>query len=583
MSGINRIKLPKYPLQEEKLNFFVDYFNYYLEFSGVIANIELDNPLSYVEKILFQLEHNHLNSKCINYIRNHSTKLLAYPKGYTKEFSAYRAVRTAFRKWIVAGGKYPYITSGRQNLIQLLTALQQQLQKKMFESSIDQIIMQISCTHPPEEHTQAISFHTQIIASELIFRRRRKEEVRQLFYEIMTKDYKQFPYPSHIISDIEKKNFFKKKGTKETLKAIQYYYEKPAQSWQIFFIVEGMTLYKKYVFQYGNCKLYSPNNYKLRKLKSTIIQSQDSLVNGLLNNHDIALCEVTVNSVMESTAYWEAVFQAKRTVNYINRRLGRSFSLIQGNYFFSANRKNYGYKLRDLGRIKMLNEYEIELIEDNAYQFFVGKNKYVAQAGFLQYEDRYIDGRDTENTSELWQYLEVLLKDSNSDKHVKATVSGAILMHEKNYRTNRIENYLKNAISFINSSANDLGISYEEQQLFFQGKIKLKALMNKIKSVFFKKAYKEMAAPLTQKQLSAIRRFYYSILEEAYELRNFDIHMGYGYQRAIIKLSYTFPALVNRMRWVLFDYMQKHPTLTLMGILTQLKSDIDKKYGKYIP
>lgn len=49
-----------------------------------------------------------------------------------------------------------------------------------------------------EEHSDSIIFYTQIIATELLFRRGAKHEVRQLISDIMPDNYNNFPYPPNI-------------------------------------------------------------------------------------------------------------------------------------------------------------------------------------------------------------------------------------------------------------------------------------------------------------------------------------------------------------------------------------------------
>lgn len=51
MYGLNRIKFINSPIQEKKLNFFSEYFQYNLYSFGKIAGKEIENPLSLVEKI----------------------------------------------------------------------------------------------------------------------------------------------------------------------------------------------------------------------------------------------------------------------------------------------------------------------------------------------------------------------------------------------------------------------------------------------------------------------------------------------------------------------------------------------------
>ncbi|NII26191.1 hypothetical protein HB364_13945 [Pseudoflavitalea sp. X16] len=578
MGGINRVRLPKYPDKEQKLNFFVDYFNYFLHFSGLMAGLELDNPLSHTEKFIFQLQTNVNNHQCIIYLKNHAEKLLAYPPSYTRKFPAYQPVRQALEAWVAAGGGHNYIKLQAPQLLAVFQALQLELSQQMMESACDQIITQVLCEHSPEEHVKGITFYTQIIATELIFRRKSKEEVRVLFNEIMGKDYRDFHYPPHIKTDEEKQQYFATKDVYKTLKAIIDFYQQPDQGWYVAYTVEDLILNKKDTFIYGNCLVCSPSNFAMKGLRARLAKSKDPAIKGFLSKRNIAVCEVKVNSVKASTAHMLATVHAVRTINYINKVLDRGVRLNTANYFFSTDRVNYGYSLKGLGQPFTLQDFDIKVLEDNAYQFFAGKN-FASESAFLQYEDIYVDARYREQTAELWRYLEVMLGKGKAKKFL----SGAILLDEKTFRTSRLSSYLKNIIDHFNSNANDLGITFEEQVAYVKRATNLKGLAKKIQSIFFKQAYQQMVDRLTKQRLQRIRQHYYSLLEEAYELRNADIHTGYSHDRAKVKLFYSFPILVNRMRWVLFSYIRKHPTMTLPQIITQIEKDILAKFGPFAP
>lgn len=580
MAGINRVRMPQHPEQEKKLNFFTDYLHYYLHFAGTLPGIELENPLSIAEKLLYQLRFNTGKDRCIPYIEVHCNRLLAYPEVYTNHFLLYASVRALIKSWKAIGHtlkqKYKALCDNLPQWTLLVSDLHVQLQQSMLNQAVDEVTQQILCEHTVSEHADSIIFYTQIIASELIFRRGTKDEAKGLISEIMPRNYKDFPYPAHVTSDEEKKIFFANKNVHDTLQAIKVFANTEAKDWKITFILEAISLGDTdKIVDFGNIRLLSLQSEEAKHIRDRLGLYPDPEVKAFIDRTDIVQCEVTVSAVKPETAYQRSLPFARRAVAYLIKRLNRNVYLNETDYFSTTDRINYGFMFPAIFRIPQLSHTEIEKIEDNAYQFF-SRKRYNCQEEFLQYEGLYIDARRNEDADQLWRYLEVILHD-----RIKTFVSGAVLLLEKKIRRSLIGPYLRNTLHVFNSNANDLGITIEEQMEFIRTRKGLQALSKRIKSEWFRKAYKQMVAPLTSKRYREIRNFYYTAMEEAYELRNFDVHMGMGHYRATIKQHYTFNHLVNRFRQVVFIYIRSNPTYSLSQILAAIEADVIAQFGNY--
>ncbi|GAA3934432.1 hypothetical protein GCM10022209_31140 [Chitinophaga oryziterrae] len=555
----------------------MDYYKYYVQFAGVISTFELDNPHSIVDKIIFQLEYNN-TEKSVIYLKNHFFKLKTYPKAYMETFSKYAPVIEKYNSWIASGYKYQFIKTSFPDIIHSLKDLREELQHNFLKKAVDTIKHFVLCECPVDAHLKEIIFHTRLLASEIVMIRGSKNQAQELFEEIMTNDFTKFPYPRHLYNDDDKRGFFDTKTIHETLDAINSFSNRQAFDWDVNFKIEGLTLPLDYVFNFGDTSLFPANHPDKKVLQDAINNSMDDLVKGYLSSSEHSIAEVRVKSVTYNGAYREAIKLLNFTIEYINQVLGQSLMVNRSNYFFSKDRINYGYFFGDLSGKIQINQFERIKLEDNAYQFFNG-NPSPAKEKFLQLEQSYVEARGKNDIAGLWQYLEALLKDGTADKKVKAYVSGAILLHEKQFRYPQIYEYLRNSIHVLNTNHKDIGITIEEQTAYVRKELDFKDLKNRITSVFFHHAFRELKTYSTKNWIKTQRSYYYSLLEEAYEQRNFIQHGGKFNSRANIKLTYSFPIITARLRWVFFDYIKRFPTKDLKGIIEAIKEDVGLKFG----
>src|SRR6185312_4827854 len=79
-------------LVEEKVNFFADWFHYCVDNIGRNEELELENPLSLVDKILYQFE-NGKPDKRVGYLVHYFSRSFFTDDAYLSTFSEYSEVK----------------------------------------------------------------------------------------------------------------------------------------------------------------------------------------------------------------------------------------------------------------------------------------------------------------------------------------------------------------------------------------------------------------------------------------------------------------------------------------------------------
>src|SRR5450759_1464590 len=101
MPYLNQITHPT-ELTQKKVNFFADYFQFSSNQMGYFDGFEIENFLSLVEKMIYQISNN--LERCPQYINCYlSHPLFQKDNKYFKEFKSYRSINNYFRKYSLAG------------------------------------------------------------------------------------------------------------------------------------------------------------------------------------------------------------------------------------------------------------------------------------------------------------------------------------------------------------------------------------------------------------------------------------------------------------------------------------------------
>jgi hypothetical protein len=190
------------PLVKSKVDFFADYFDYAVKNIGVSDLIDIENPLSLVDKILFQIENN--LSHCPKYIDSYLTHPFLYEdyvdlksetlfKHFHVEIKKYKSQLKHAKKvdWIVKNPSFKFS----------LIKLRRSLQRSMFKSSLQSIISYLNCKHEITEHRIDFIRLTNILVSEFLFNDRSKKDLQKMFERILSKEIWYFPFSQKLAKE----------------------------------------------------------------------------------------------------------------------------------------------------------------------------------------------------------------------------------------------------------------------------------------------------------------------------------------------------------------------------------------------
>jgi len=168
-------------LVETKTAFFADYFGFYADKIGRLLETEPENPLSLVEKIIFQLTtSSHI--KRGNYVSNYIDHHYFREDNFLKHFTSYTALKKEIKlfKSVTAKNENElHVQRGKwlKRNTSFLPALEDfkiELEANMIRKAFDDLMTFLLCDHPLDEHQESIIYLTQILVSEAFFKGRKK-------------------------------------------------------------------------------------------------------------------------------------------------------------------------------------------------------------------------------------------------------------------------------------------------------------------------------------------------------------------------------------------------------------------------
>jgi len=192
MAFLNQITHPE-KIIESKVNFFADYFNFVASEIEKSDYLGVENYLSLIEKIIFQINTN--NGNCAKYIDSYLTHpLIQKENKYFKEYKNYSLVSNFFEEYKNQGkpnSKVKWINNN-PNFKSSLIRFSIELKKVMFKKSLKEIISFLKCSHSISEHKDDLVHHTNIIVSEFLLTNKAKDDIIKTFTRIISRDINNF-------------------------------------------------------------------------------------------------------------------------------------------------------------------------------------------------------------------------------------------------------------------------------------------------------------------------------------------------------------------------------------------------------
>lgn len=566
MPRLFSITNPK-PLVEEKVNFFSDYFHYYLDNIGVTSDFRLENPLSLVEKILYQLENNISNPKCVSYISFRVEDTFFEEEEYLKNFQSFSLLKAEFESYKNQPDKKKYNwVKGNSRFLNTLKKFKSELEERMFKKSLESIISYLICEHPTEHHIKDIEFHTKIIATEFLFAGRSKEDLRKMFNQILSREISKFPFPKSIRTQKEKRDFIKKRTIEQQFEGFYNLLLKDISKRIYLFKVQGIEALSDFSFKYNMAHFYSKDSRRYQFLKPLLNEHLDDI---FFSQNDTLIAEVSIEYFSSTIGKLQALEKINQAVRYLEVVLRKDLRVQTNTFLITHKFKDYQRFFTNENRpIKDLTT-KLSDLNDNPFYIFKGK-KILGSEHVKKQEHLFIKAVQTGAIGDYWHYVEVLLSIIDDEKHVQKIVSSIVLLGLQKFSDNFHFDSLFYSLHLFNTPSEKLGISLEEHKQILTAlqKRKLDRHIAQIDYPFIKKMISNISN--SRYDFKNEKKYYEGILKEAYEVRNFFIHKGIQNEKSLIKLEESLKFLIMRFRQVLFLELRRNRNMKFDELINAL-------------
>ncbi len=583
MPTINQITHPD-NLVQTKVNFFADYFNFVTDNIGLYGELEIENHLSLIEKVIFQIENN--MDHCPKYLdRYFSHPILKKKSKYFKEFKQYQNLQSLIQEYQKAGSaskKVKWIKDNAQFLSSLL-AFRKELNRNMFKSALKAIISFLKCKHDLAEHIDDLKYYTNVLVSEFLLNDRTKKDINKVFEQIMTREISKFPFPKSLIEihkgkDIveAKKEFIEKRTFDQQFYGIYNILKEKERKNYFLFRVTGISAKPDFHLKYDKVTFYHPEHAKLKEIR--IKCKSNAFLRDFFNIDPILIASVKINYCSLDIAKKEAINAIKSELEFLNHACGANAHIEKFSFIMTSDFKNVGWRRSTSEKGHMIRKVDERRLEDNPF-IFLRSIKKECRNYFLKYEPLFLKAMSSHNMPDYWHYLEALIpKKYNNEKQVIDVVSSILVLNTEKNNKSQLRSYITYTLLPSVVSADVLGITEKRLMEYYNqiGSLKeidFNVLSKEITHPFLSHLLKTHSKPYKKPKLKAIKEYYSRILWELQAQRNAIVHSGYGNEKAMILLNGTLPFLIMRFRWVILDGMKKNKADTFEVLIKNLIND----------
>lgn len=564
--AIQRITNPD-KLVEEKINFFLDQLNHATSYAGWQWNLELESPVSLLEKIIFRLKND--QEFRLTYFDNHFKHSFFTSDTFWDGYTTYPDV-----KMVVT--QYNSLTktqkTDKKRLLSDVTfhhnleILHRDLTHKMLRDLMEGVIKNSLCGHrldeliPGSSDTHATGYKNlaYAIVAAYIFKGYSRTEIREIISRVFSKKLNSFPFPKHIKTKTQKQKHFAEATLHNQLHGFTNAYEEPKRTGKIIIKVFGGNFPEKFEFRYNMVTFYGKHHPSIEKVKQKM-QEADRDAFFVKGDYILAAAEVSWHS--QNSLLLNLVKKIRRELHYLSAVLERNFNVdTTSNFIVLSTIGRYQGRAWSSQRFdKVIDERKLENLNDNAYHS-LRKFKGSAVDWFLKYESIFLEARITNSVANYWLYLEILFSYNQLKKNVITNVSTIVLANEKLFRDRRILITLEDCFhpfsggfDLLNKPKLKGGLQKAVPPVR-NGKITKAA--RKVNYPFIKELVKEYDTVLDKEYFEKAKEYYMGILTEAYEFRNFALHNGMENEASKDKLTATLPNIVIRLRWIIFEALK---------------------------
>ncbi|MGB3780803.1 MAG: hypothetical protein WA960_20740 [Tunicatimonas sp.] len=548
----------------------------------MIDGLPLENHLSLVEKIIFQIEHNPIHR--VKYINNYlNNPLLLQSDLFLKRFDADKRLRPLIKEYkqLCKAKKREAFIRDTPNFKSALEALRDQLSDKAFEYSLNTIIKKVH-SDPVEGFIVEIAYHVNLLVSEFLFTNRSKQDIIDVLGHLYNSQ--NFPYPTAISGKggEEKRKYLEQLSTKKQLEAINDIYRKKRDTYTFVCKVYDMGSHPAFEFKPHQVTFIS-------KEKGEEIISHDSWrkerVEEFLNDQEefiLAYLPVSYYSFLHgSDDKVAAIDTIREELSIINHDLSTN-GVVDTRDYLLLDEEN---KTQGSGRsnIRKVDANSVDLLESKSAYVHLTDRGNAAKAHILRYESYLSKAKLSRRVADYWHYLEIIITNAfpGERRKVEGFLPSILLVNHLYEQEELTQRYIMQ--SFYNPLAENYrcwGVKREQWVSLRQKALSANELLAETHNPF--------AIELDNRYISKssvdaqyycdLKDHYKLLLTEAYEQRNAYQHAGYECEKATIKLRHTIHHLVIRFRRLILERADVSGEISFAEILTCLKKEGEQLY-----
>ena len=560
---------------EKKLNLFLDYFRFVSLHIGLIDDLPLENHLSLVEKIIFQIEHN--PNHRVKYITNYLANPL-FKDRFIKSLSpdAFEDLDKLIKCYNQSSNKNDFIEN-KPKFKEAFEVLRGVLFDKAFKQSLDTIVEEVCSCYPVSCFIDKISYHVKLLVSEFLFTHRSRSDTANVLEWIRGPN--RFPYPADIATrgKEERREYFVKLPLRDRLRAINEIYSRKQYAHTFVCKVYDMGSHPEFEFEYRKVTFRSKE--KSSEIINGVSDWDKECVRSFLfdaKEFILAYLRISYYSFYGSVAKLTAIDTIREELSYINTTLGTNGVVDVRDYLLvDAGGKTQG---SGSSNSKKIDANSVSILENSSAYKHVSERDNTAKQHILNHEPYLSAAILSKRVADYWHYLETIIANAfpGDKKKVENFLPSLLLVNHLSQQKNLTGKYIGTAFEHLSVHPECLGLIPEKRiALRKKESLSVDELLIEIDNPFVDELVKRYIEK-DHADYSVLKEYYRSTLTEAYEQRNAYQHAGYECEKAVIKLNYTLHRLVIRFRWLILERAEVPGEISFGDILRQLKEEGEK-------
>ncbi|WP_433900453.1 hypothetical protein [Sphingobacterium puteale] len=561
-------------LIEEKVNYFISSFNYFLSNAGSTVLFELESQLSLLKKIDFHLT-NDKEYRLPNmdiYFKNPLFNEEIIWNEY-KEFEKTKKNIDLYNKLTEKEKKekFSIIDSSKfqQAVKDLIIEIEHYMPNRLHKCLMT--IFQCEKSLQDHNHISQLDLLARLIISGGFYSGKTLNEIHSLMVNTFDRRYA-FPYPEHIKTLRDRKKFDQEKSLSNQILGIISIVRKDIESGIVIMRLSGGDFPDDFDFSYNGVHFLGKSHPKILKIRERVNNKfQESLFQG---DNFIFICSKLTWWKRDSISQRMKLKTAEH-VNFLSSVCKRELNIdITGNLFITNLRWKYIGGLWSSKLHRELPDDILEQLKYNPFNLLAKVKDSNAKFWFLSLEPLFVNASKNSSMVDYWIYLEALFSCKQQNKRIKDITSSIILLNERQFQLDRIFHSLQYMFSLFNSSVDKSLFSHELEFKIYKmlNRRKIPKEIKTIPDEFLQALLREYKIDLDKQFYSIAKEYYYNILVEAYSHRNFYVHSGIINEDQNIKLEKILPLLCRRIRYIIIQEISKNPRLPFNILIDNLEN-----------